>query len=406
LASLSVNAGGVNPHGFYEGSTAISGLFYNDRTALQPGLSNNQVGHTFKIYGAEASYFAGRVLKDFHKRKASGELLPYTKYYRWDVSSECTGQFSWDSAEYRCIFRGPGPYLDFSQWWEPLGASSFGDAVEQFGVDPRAEVQRAAAKLYSQGWDALTFAAEFHKTVRMFRGALKSFIGLMRSLKKDLDKANPRDFDKVLSAWLEGRYGWRILLYDIEDINNLIRSLDEPQIEFAKERVGHSYSDSSTESLEREWGWAGLTATLNREVQLSVRGTVIADFVPDRAITNLAVTGWELTRFSFVVDWFYNVGQALAAMSVIAFAPRYTAAYGLALSITRTVTDADHYLLQSWPQNFVFEQDTSLRFEGFHRWPCTVPLFPSINVNLNAFKVADLLALMGQLVVGLFTRRG
>lgn len=405
MGSLSTNAGTVNPNSFYVGSEGISGEFVTKWVPLAGQPDHADSGHIHKIYGADLEIFQGRILPDFHKRKNAGELLPYTAYYKLSTSMESEGHLNWSSANWYNYRTGPGPWLQLDGGHIYGGLNFFDQIAQELGVNPLYWVQAAASKIYSQGWDALTFVAELHKTVRMFRDAITSFGKLLEALRTEMTQLEPWMWAAPASSWLEGRYGWRILMYDIQDINNLINHLGTTQTFRTKERVGHTFSLTTNDTLTGNWSWAEVGASLTRSITLGVRGSMITDFVPSLYTTNLLATGWELTKFSFVVDWFFNIGQAINALSMIAFNHPYTAAHGLSLDYTRVVDDSWYNLITGKGVTAMdYHQASTWRTVGFRRVPCTVPLLPQINVNVNAFKVMDLVALLMQSVSKLMLR--
>lgn len=126
--------------------------------------------------------------------------------------------------------------------------------------------------------------------------------------------------------------------------------------------------------------------------EISLRGSVTADINPPRFQLNPVITGWELIRFSFIIDWFVQVGTWLEAMSFLVFSTNYTASYGYKVTreVNCTMTDV------------VFNATSSGSHEGYAlstgeltwRIPSTVSHLPTIRVNVNTPKMIDLWALL------------
>jgi len=396
MGSLSTTAGSPRKENFSwtRPEEGIFSIVWTPRLGGPP----NETNAASYMYDYSAEHYYGVDLPDFHKRKSKGELLPYTSYFKHSVTFEGSGSMGWQDVNYFYDRVGPGPWFaHYEEVWEALGTPTISATLNAMGIDPRYQVQRAAAKLYSRGWDGLTFVAELHKTMSMFKNALSTFGNLLESM-HDLwatGKVLP-SLNAPLSAWMELRYGWRILLYDIEDIKNLISSLRDARRDFYKERVGDSFTDSVSGTSYKNYSIFWTQVDTLREVNVGVRGSIVSDFVPDHIIANLPITAWELTKLSFVLDWFYNVGQALQALSFATFSPNYTAAYGVHVEITRSTSNPQYAILNPDVESMYFTQDTLLKFEGFQRIPCTVPIAPQLTVNLNAFKIVDILALVYQ----------
>jgi hypothetical protein len=107
---------------------------------------------------------------------------------------------------------------------------------------------------------------------------------------------------------------------------------------------------------------------------------------------NPFVTFWELTRFSFVIDWFIDIGSWISAITPrVGFEGK-----GVSVSATMSITEDDVVNVTGiGPWTYVMQPG------GMHRkinryvrydYSSGFPL-PSIQVNLNRFKVLDLVAL-------------
>ena len=239
--------------------------------------------------------------------------------------------------------------------------------------------------------------AELHKTVSMFRNLVPRAIKYAREAKR-LKKtgALKRWGYSSIDEWLQTRYGWRILVYDIQDITKLISEIDEDQRTRIKERTGNSWQwtedNSYTITGGHQLNYDDITVH-----SLSVRGSIIADFVPARININPVATGWELITLSFVIDWFLNVGQALEALSFLLLSDQYTASWGVELDSWRTVTCEPEAGNSAWSSGFHSNFDeisVEERTKIFKRVPCHVSKLPLPAVNLDGFKVMDLVAIL------------
>jgi hypothetical protein len=250
-------------------------------------------------------------------------------------------------------------------------------------------VTEAAAKIYSTGYDALTAIAELTEIRAMFMSATKKLWHL------DF----PKNWKTLRSAWLEGRYGWRTFFYDLRSLDEAIRNFDETRTRHS-ERSGkqHTTSVLSSSTIDHTtWGYDLVQETTS---VISMRGSVVADITVPKFQFNPLQTGWELIPFSFVVDWFVNVGSALAAINFIAFSSNYSASKGYKITICRETTTANVWHNGGTSFDFLdFSFGMNARSEGMieKRVPCGVPILPSFSVKLNAWKVVDLLALLSQI---------
>jgi hypothetical protein len=225
--------------------------------------------------------------------------------------------------------------------------------------------------------------AELRQTVSMFRNFAKN-------LYKNASSG------KLENIWLEGRYGWRTLLYDIEDINKMLQNVDTQRKRF-KESVGTSIREQEIVTVGVSLGGAGsCEMTQTDEYYIGLRGTVVADITPPDFAFNPITTAWELKTLSFVTDWLINVGQYLEAMSFLTFSSAYYAAGGHEVIIYRMVEVASVTPATGWSLS-VTGQAESVRSLTV-RSPTQVSTNPLLQLRLDAYKVTDLVALTVQAI--------
>lgn len=195
---------------------------------------------------------------------------------------------------------------------------------------------QAYARAISQMSDSAqlgTAFAELGSSVQMVVKRSMQIVGTLRELRRgnvvgaakilwETDKPiktkryvspTKRRAENVASQFLEWHFGWEPL---IKDIHNAIKVLEEPVK--ATKIIGRA-----TDNFQ----WTnGPVANFSR--QTSITGALDAvvgfEFVVDNpnlylankmGLTNPATIAWELVPFSFVVDWFGNVGQVLSGMT-------------------------------------------------------------------------------------------
>lgn len=174
--------------------------------------------------------------------------------------------------------------------------------------------------------------AEAGKTASMILQAAKRIDGAYRAFRRG-------NFKRVASllnlksgtvhkTWLEYKYGWTPLLYDVKNAAEF----------FAQEYVGrpaHFIVDASElddQYIDTSWNEAyvpyggGATAddAYRLRVSVKVRYKLWLELTyPNYAklqqlgITNPALIAWELVPFSFVFDWFISVGDYLKALTAL-----------------------------------------------------------------------------------------
>jgi hypothetical protein len=318
-----------------------------------------------------------------------GPSILQTSFTAWN-GTEVVYKWRWEDNDDSplCIDAKPGQFTAIRDISDRL--------IEEAGINPHHFVQAAAANIYSSGMDGLTFLAELHKTVRMIKRAIPRAVKLLREAFNALRTGRLYALGySTIDEWLQARYGWRILLYEIQEINQLLEGLDEPARSRVKNRSGHTLTVVEGETRD-SGGGNGRIINDYTTYTIGVRGSIIADFSPSSLTFNLPLTAWELLPYSFVIDWFVNIGQTIEALSFLTFNNQYTASYGIYVEGTREVT-VNSYPGPNWGNNFQSnwgEITLTEKVEMFRRVPTTVPQLPHLQLNLDGFKIADLIALL------------
>lgn len=176
--------------------------------------------------------------------------------------------------------------------------------------------------------DVSTTIAEYPEALRMIGSALKAARHPIKAI-KDLQRRYARArrkgqshleaLDDLSSAWLGIRYGVMPLVLTIQDAVELIDKKDD---EYRTARSRESHDLYASRYASRQEGIdSGLDRFLygERSGSIIVRGTGKARFLGSKARLydqmkfNLLTTLWEVLPYSFVIDWFINVGDALTA---------------------------------------------------------------------------------------------
>jgi hypothetical protein len=203
----------------------------------------------------------------------------------------------------------------------------------------RASFYKKVRAIHTQ-FEGYIFAGELLETLHMLRNPL---VGI-RSLSKDfLDtlrkrkRANPKKWlNDVGSAWLEQSFGWNPLLNDVSDAIKAYRRLMKP-VKTYKISAGALKSYDATK-LNGSIYWPGVVvqydggnyyhtvaSTVIEKRMIRYKGAVIAQvkgpswqnddlfgFNPQ----NFIPAAWELLPWSFLADYFTNIGDILTASIV------------------------------------------------------------------------------------------
>lgn len=329
----------------------------------------------YPIVSSSGRSFEGFDISRFHHRKKSGELLPYTSFHQFEHSASRSGSYH--------LTRSNGQTHVTPSDWSGNGSVAFeiGKAeclAKAAGYPTDAYLTASAAKIYAQGHDSLTFLAELPKTISMFRNIQNSLTKLLRG--KDL-----------LSSWLEYRYGWRTLYYDIVDIAEAINNIDSTRQRFTQS-VGADFSDVSVVDTNYSDSYQSWTVRSTTTWDIGVRGMITADLDPPKFRINPITTGWELVRFSFIIDWIIDIGSWLESLSFLVISQNYTAAAGYKITARREVLVLD--AVGKSGNTLTASFNSSAFAELKLRVPQTVPKLPSINVSLDIPKIVDILAIL------------
>lgn len=353
------------------------------------------------------SWKYGEKIPDFHKRRAKGELLPFTNFYKGTNQGAIlkkSGTVKAKNTQYNICSQSS----NLCPAWSLQSFDDLWNAFEPSLWNWEAYVQAAAAAIDSKSFDLLTFAAELRELRKLWElisgRYFKKQLAKMAD-RKTLNKRNQDISDTFVDTWLGARYGIRPLIKDIENLNKALKD-NLGELRRFKERVGVSSSwDTSTNLGNIAVGWGHpYTVPMTRTVQFStsIRGSVIADIDVNTFKIAPLQTGWELLPYSFVVDWFLSVGRALGATSFLLFNKGYYAAKGLTVTFRQTVesgtsmtnTDGGKTIWLSPPNLPLILWD---EWVVEKRVPTSVSLTPFAQVRLDPWKALDLYALLDQL---------
>lgn len=324
----------------------------------------------------------------YFKKLRQGELIPMNSWTKTYVTGNAGGTYSVRSV--------PAKVTDtVTNWFYGAPASEVYvlNELNKLELEYDYLVQKAVANAYGQSHDTLTFLAELRQTISMFRSALERLIKFISGVPSHL---------KLESLWLEGRYGWRPFIYDIKEISKAFARLNEIETDIVTGRSNRStsitYPDNNVYASD---GCTSLIVRTKDVLQVSYGGIAALKADIPAFSFNPFVTGWELIKFSFVIDWFVSVGNAIAAISALVMSSDYSAARRTKATLLRNVTCVNPQAVGPCIGNIqMLQYDFTAGFNTtvLLRTPTTVPILPQIDVRLDFAKILDLIALLWQAI--------
>lgn len=357
------------------------------------------------IKSCEYEIAVGSNTPRFYKAQREGYLLPFTGYVKRSLNYDRSG---WRDTKSTFDPAGYWYRIVVSNWLylQPpvFGSVELGavlDLVADHRDVARQLVQKSAANIYDEGHDALTSLAELHKVRKLFFD-LGYRLGRLRDVFADSvrkRRLTRKQFEALYASWLEGRYGWRTLLYEIESLNSFAHRIKKGKVYdrlYKRSTASDSISENLTSVVPIEAAWSGnRTTTSTRTIEMV--GSVAADLNLALTALNPIVTGWELIRFSFVIDWFISVGNAIKAASLSYVASAHTASMGWRI-VTNSHSELDAFPLSSlYPEHTLTggaHAEVTYEEEVLIREPTDIISRPFVTVRLNAMKIVDLIALV------------
>jgi hypothetical protein len=246
--------------------------------------------------------------------------------------------------------------------------------------------------------DALTTFIERKKTIEMVVNARSD----AKRLILEALKGGKHTAKAAADAWMAWRYGWQQLGRDVANVYDFIK---KPVTELVVEgRSGTSISGGwTTENQTTTWLSVAFDSSHDVTYDVSYRANVVGLLKAStlNMVADPAISYWESIPFSFVADWFVNVGDVLASWRAMASFERFHCSLGRKLDLT-VIGTADN-LRQGSRSEYsghggwgISEERLTIR----ERVPSGVPiLLPSITVNLTGPRIIDAAAMCARRIL-------
>lgn len=275
--------------------------------------------------------FSGRIhiVKDYHitpdyfQRLKSKQRLPILPYslYREIVKNPCGDPYriyTYIPNGDKSVYYGPDPNgYGVVSYHEP---SSFSKANQRNALN-----NNLLTKVKAEYVNLGNFIAERKQAIDMLGSSMKKLANTMFALKKGnlpaaarylTGKTNPRLSAKktIANNWLELQYGWLPLLSDCYGVSEALAGWPERnRLPITTVRKTQKLTDNDFVYVKpmnytREYEWkisSGVSFTVDQAYQ---------NYLSRIGLTNPLSIAWEVTPFSFVVDWFFPIGKFLGTL--------------------------------------------------------------------------------------------
>ena len=330
----------------------------------KPDITAQKVEGTFRT-------ISDVVIPNFYRRVKAGELF-FNPYRSYQEARTVEG----GAAGYKIYIDNGPDYLQTvgrGAWFGSSICPPVRHQANTFNYQNLAAlaITQAHANVAKPEFAALVSLGELRETISYLRNPLKGLTTLIRRNRKSLVKDHRREYyaqkrwqkrqskmsarervlargkryfynkelDALSDSYLAGRYGLRPLISEVQDVMEAIDAfrtkLPERQTArgFASGEGSKTLMESYTPMRQIMLG----TTVTNRKAEFRA-GVLYSADIRDTFGTNLSqlpVALWELTFLSFMVDWFVNIGDYIAAIS-----PKPGVHYHGSWLVTRTETES------------------------------------------------------------------
>lgn len=383
-----------------------SGVIYS-RTQSRAACGSYFQSSGSSWVGRSRGLYRGANTPDFKRKLANKEFLPVNSYYRQDYRATRP----WGSAVVKHLTPWCSSNTQTNNHFdiqpvaimEPSGDAVPPSLIPYCGDPDWEQMLIAAIGDISPELDLGTTLAEAHSTIGMVLNARKTAKKLIgQALEGGMQTAKAAS-----AAWLQWRYGWTTLGYDLVNIADALKNPTRPV--YLEGRAGDSYTNvtitKSSSNWDYSWIAAGNSALAEIEKTISVDASFRANAYARVKVTTLKgnykvdipTTLWELVPYSFVADWFLNVGKLLSAWYVMRtcdiLATSIGAKYAVGIQQDFRFTGVTGPHMVSAAGSGSCSESLRMKTRD-HGW---IPsLVPSITVELNSKRIADAAALLIQ----------
>lgn len=257
-------------------------------------------------------------------------------------------------------------------------------------------VLAAASNASAAPLDLLTEVFQAREDMELLHNIWRTFHEASIAVAKNaVLKFRKNPWKEFQSLWLEARFGVRPMMYLFADTAKAYRKLVEKH-DFNRGKSMHEVSLDATDYLDggvcdNYYAYGKLDEKITGKRTYRGCAYTSVDGWTNSIGIDPVVTAWELTRFSFVVDWFCNVSAWIATVR--------PSLLGDFLGVQYSIKDEYEY---TRTYNYISLKDdftgsygplvVTKKVSKYIRAPSSVSL-PHFDPYLDPFKVVDLAAL-------------
>lgn len=266
-----------------------------------------------------------------------------------------------------------------------------------------AVVTNAIADAKESVFDLGTFLGELREAHAMMRSNMDGVFLFSKQAAREARRSTwrPGEAGRLFSAFnsrfLELQFGWLPLLRNYQDAKNALNNTmskgfmvdGSSKVEEPLELEEYSETPNySSQGLLKELHSLNGTRTY--------RGKAFAEITfPDRYKWGLdpLVAGWELIRFSFIVDYFINVGNWVQAITPFGGASLLGSCGSIKESYTQEQSIEIDFSANADTTGNYSGRKTILTVDRYHRFPHSGGILPSWNPRLTTIRLVNLASL-------------